>query len=110
TAQPEVMEPPLDLEGAMYRYDPTDDPTDDCFRAGGELYRLMTEDKKALLIENTANNIASVTDNIKYRHAVHCYWADKDYGTRITKAMGLDLKKVEELAKGNHNSLVAATI
>ncbi|MEG2074436.1 MAG: catalase, partial [Angelakisella sp.] len=102
TAQPEVMEPPLDLEGAMYRYDPTDDPTDDCFRAGGELYRL--------LIENTANNIASVTDNIKYRHAVHCYWADKDYGTRITKAMGLDLKKVEELARGNHNSLVAATI
>lgn len=34
TARPEVMEPPLDLEGAMYCYDPNDDPTDDNFRAG----------------------------------------------------------------------------
>lgn len=110
TAQPEVMEPPLDLDGAMYRYDPNDDPTDDNFRAGGELYRLMTEDKKALLIENTANNIAPVTDNIKYRHAVHCYWADKEYGTRITEAMGLDIKKVIELAKGDHKALVKATM
>ena len=36
TAQPEVAEPPLALEGAMWRYDPKDDPTDDCFRAGGD--------------------------------------------------------------------------
>lgn len=110
TAQPEVMEPPLDLEGSMYRYDPKDDPTDDCFRAGGDLYRLITEDKKKLLIENTARNIALVTDNVKYRHAVHCYWADKDYGTRITEAMGLDLNIVKELAKGNQKSLIEATL
>lgn len=110
TAQPDVMEPPLDLEGAMYRYDPTDDPTDDCFRAGGDLWRLMTEDKRSLLIDNTARNIAPVTDNIKYRHAVHCYWADPSYGERITKAMGLELDKVKELAKGDHKALVEATI
>ncbi|MEG2000048.1 MAG: catalase [Evtepia sp.] len=110
TAQPEVMEPPLDLQGAMYRYDPKDDPTDDCFRAGGDLYRLMTEDKKAILIDNTARNIESVTENIKYRHAVHCYWADPDYGIRMTKAMGLDESKVLDLSKGNHQSLVQATI
>ena len=45
SAQPGVMEPPLDLEGAMYRYDPKDDPTDDCFRAGGDLWRILAEDK-----------------------------------------------------------------
>ncbi|MEG0566293.1 MAG: catalase, partial [Hungatella sp.] len=100
SAQPEVMEPPLDLEGAMYAYDPTTDPTDDNYRAGGELYRLMTEDKRQLLIDNTARNIASVTDNIKYRHAVHCYWADPEYGTRMTAAMGLDPVKMMDLAKG----------
>ncbi|MEG2451210.1 MAG: catalase, partial [Clostridia bacterium] len=77
-AQPDVMEPPLDLCGAMYNYDPKNDPTDDNFRQGGELFRLMTEEKRALLIENTANNIASVTDNIKYRHAAHCYRADRE--------------------------------
>ncbi|MEG1050343.1 MAG: catalase, partial [Oscillospiraceae bacterium] len=110
TAQPEVSEPPLDLEGAMYRYDPKDDPTDDCFRAGGDLWRILAEDKKELLIGNTARNIASVTDNIKYRHAVHCFLADPEYGTRMTAAMGLDLEKVKELAKLDNNGLIAATL
>ena len=110
SAQPGVMEPPLDLEGALYAYDPADDPTDDCFRAGGELWRLMDEEKKALLIENTARNIAPVTDNVKYRHAVHCYWADREYGERITAAMGLELAKVQELAKGDHAALIRATL
>ncbi|MDR1510643.1 MAG: catalase [Synergistaceae bacterium] len=94
TARPEVTEPPLDLEGAAYRYDPKDDPTDDCFRAGGDLYRLMTEDKRAVLISNTAADIAPVSENIKYRHAVHCLLADKEYGERITASIGLDMDKV----------------
>lgn len=110
SAQPEVTEPPLDLEGAMYRYDPKDDPTDDCFRAGGDLWRILAEDKKELLIGNTARNIAPVTDNIKYRHAVHCYLADAEYGERMTKAMGLDLAKVKELSKLDHKGLEMATI
>lgn len=110
TAQPEVMEPPLDLEGAAYAYDPKDDPTDDNFRAGGNLYRLMNEEKRQLLIENTARNIASVTDNIKYRHAVHCYWADSEYGERITKAMGLNFDRVKKLAKLDHEELIEKTM
>ena len=43
---------------------------------------------------NTARNIEPVTENVKYRHAVHCYWADPAYGERITAAMGLDSKFV----------------
>lgn len=110
TAQPEAMEPPLDLEGAMYRFDPKDDPTDDCFRAGGNLWRLLTEDKKQILIENTAGDIASVTENIKYRHAVHCFLADAEYGERFTHAAGLDFAKVQELAKLDNNGLIQATL
>jgi catalase len=110
TAQPEVMEPVLDISGAMYAYNPEDDPTDDCFRAGGNLWRILAEDKKQLLIENTARNIAPCTENIKYRHAVHCVWADAEYGERMTQALGLDPVRVAELAKGDHASLVAATI
>ena len=109
-AQPEVMEPPLELDGAMYHYDPKQDPTDDNFRAGGNLYRLLAEDKKQLLIANTAANIAPVTDNIKYRHAVHCYLADEDYGNRITEAMGLDIAKVVELSKLTNDELIKATL
>ena len=110
SAQPEVLEPPLDLSGAMYAFDPKDDPTDDCFRAGGDLFRVMTEEKKQLLIENTARDIAPVTENVKYRHAVHCFHADPDYGSRITKAMGLCFDKVKELAKLDHKGLVQATL
>lgn len=109
-AQPEVMEPPLDLTGAMYAYDPKDDPTDDCFRQAGELYRLMTEDKRALLIDNTARNIESVTDNIKYRHLAHCYLADQEYGDRLVKALGLDAGKAQELSKLSNADLIKATI
>lgn len=110
TAQPEVMEPPLDLEGAMYHYDPKDDPTDDNFRAGGDLWRVMTEDKRELLIGNTAADIAPVTRNIKYRHAVHCYLADPAYGERMTKALGLDMDLVKELAKLPNNELNLKTL
>lgn len=54
------MEPPLRVDGAMWAYDPTDDPTDDCFHSGGDLYRVMSEDQKETLIGNTARNIRAV--------------------------------------------------
>jgi catalase len=49
----------------MYRFDPKETRRTINFRAGGDLYRLMTEDKRQLLIENTARNIAPVTDQYK---------------------------------------------
>ena len=58
----------------------------------------MTEDKRRLLIENTATDMAPVNYNIKYRHAAHCYLADKEYGSRLAEAMHLDLIWVEHLA------------
>jgi catalase len=58
----------------------------------------MSEDKRKLLIENTVSDMKTVTDNIKYRHASHCYLADKDYGMRLALAMGLDIGKIEELS------------
>ncbi|MDR3293895.1 MAG: catalase [Clostridiales bacterium] len=110
SAQPEVAEPPLSIEGAVWRFDPKDDPSDDNFRAGGNLWRILAEDKKAILVANTAADIAPVTENIKYRHAVHCQLADPEYGERITKALGLDYIKVLKLAKLNNTALIAATI
>ena len=66
--------------------------------------------KKQILIENTANDMASVTDNIKYRHAVHCYHADPAYGERFTKAAKLDFNKVLEFAKLSNDDLNKATL
>ena len=110
SAQPDVMEPPLDLKGAMWQYDPADDPTDDNFRAGGDLYRLMSEEQKEVLTGNTARNIAHCSETIKYRHAVHCFLADKDYGERIAGALKLDLDSVEKLSELDQKGLIEATM
>ena len=106
--QRDFSEPPLDLSGYADRFSPYGD-NDDCFYQPGDLYRLMSEEQKAALIENTKNNIMPVTMNIKYRHASHCYLADADYGTRLAEALGLDLDKVIELTKLPHKERLAAT-
>ncbi|MEG2923431.1 MAG: catalase [Oscillospiraceae bacterium] len=108
--QASLREPPLQLCGDMDAYEPKDDPTDDCFYQAGDLYRIMSEEQKAVLVDNTARNIASVTENIKYRHAAHCFKADADYGMRISKAMGIDAAKAEKLSALSHDELVSATI
>ncbi|MEL7608901.1 MAG: catalase [Bacillota bacterium] len=108
--QPEYKEPPLEIRGAMDSYEPKADQTDNCFYQAGDLYRLITEDKKALLIENTARNMTGVTDNVRLRHAAHCYLADKDYGTRLAKALGVDLGEVVRLAGMTHDERMKATM
>ena len=106
-AQPEFAEPPLALEGTLDHHDAYLD--DDCFYQPGDLYRLLAADKKDILIANTAANIAPVTDNIKYRHAAHCYLADTEYGTRIASALGLNLEKVIELSEMDRETRLKAT-
>lgn len=96
--QEEFTHPPLPLEGEMKHYNPYEDKEDDVYYQVGDLWRLITEDKKQLLIENTARDIASVSNNVKYRHAAHCFKADKEYGQRISQAMGLDVARAEKLA------------
>ncbi len=86
------------IAGNECRYDYHDDSTDDCFHQPGNLYRLLTEDKRKLLINNTAEDIMPVTENIKYRHAAHCYLADTEYGTRIAEALHLSIAEVKRLA------------
>jgi len=107
--QAEYREPPLELKGAMDSYEPKADQTDDCFYQAGDLYRLMTDDKKRALIENTANNIGGVTKNIKLRHAAHCYMADSDYGIRLAATLGLDFNHVAGLSRLSHAELMAET-
>jgi len=97
------------VDGEPGHYSQYADRTDDCFYQPGDLYRLMTEDKRALLISNTVADMAPVTDNIKYRHAAHCYLADKEYGTRLAEGMGLNLDKVKELASMTEDERLKAT-
>lgn len=108
--QPELKEPPLEMQGALDSYEPKDDATDDCFRQPGDLYRLMTQEKRDLLIENTARNMLGTTANIRERHAAHCYLADSEYGTRIAEAVEVDLSRVKELSAMSHDDRMKATM
>ena len=95
-------------EGSM-RHNPYEDREDNCFYQAGDLYRLMTEDKRKLLLENTVADIMPVTENIKLRHCAHCYLADKEYGARLTEMLNLDLEIVLRLAAMNHKERLEAT-
>ena len=96
--------------GVAMRYNPYEDRTDDCFYQPGDLYRLMTEEKRRRLIENTAADIMPVTDNIKYRHAAHCYLADSEYGTRLAEALSLSVDEVKRLASLSEKERLEQTI
>jgi catalase len=102
-------EPPLEIRGAMMSYEPKDDQTDDCFYQAGDLYRLISEPQKQVLIENTVRNITGVTQNVQLRHTAHCYLADKDYGTRLAAGLGLDLNEVIRLSELTHDERIAQT-
>lgn len=101
--------PMLAMSGMIGHHSPYDDRTDDCFYQPGDLYRLMTPEQKTALINNTCGDIMPVTENVKYRHAAHCYLADKEYGTRIAEGLKLDMKEVEKLAAMTEPERLAAT-
>jgi catalase len=112
-ANQKYTEPPLTTYGDAYHYEPKADVTDDCFYQPGKLYNLMTEAQKQALVNNTnaamcANNI-SVSENIRYRHAAHCYLCDADYGIRIAQVMNLDINRIIDLSKLSHEDLMNAT-
>ena len=97
------------VNGDSMRYNPYDDRDDDCFYQPGNLFRLMTEDKRKLLVENTACDMMPVTENIKYRHTAHCYLADEKYGTMLAEAMHLDISEVVRLASMSEEERLEAT-
>ncbi|MDR2519769.1 MAG: catalase [Eubacteriaceae bacterium] len=106
-------EPPLSTYGEVYHYEPKDDASDDTYCQAGKLYNIMSESQKQALANNTnaamtGNNI-SVSENIRYRHAAHCYLCDADYGKRVANAMSLDFERVVELSKLSHEDLMKAT-
>jgi catalase len=67
-------------------------------------------EKKALLIENTNRNLTGVSENVRLRHAAHCYLADPTYGTALAEASELDAAKVKELAELPQIDRFAATV
>ncbi len=92
--QPQFKEPPLALHGDAYAYDHRADD-DDYFSQPGDLFRLMTNDKKKLLFANTAAEVGQAEKFIQVRHIRNCFKADPAYGAGVAKALGLTMADVD---------------
>lgn len=69
------------------------------FQQAGELYRSFDETARAHLIANLAGDLGKVKNpDVKKTMVAHFYKADVDYGTRLAKAVNIDLTEVQSLA------------
>lgn len=83
----QYKEPPLRISGDADRYDHRKG-NDDCNQAG-DLYRLMSAEQKAQLIDNIVRAMKPVPKNIQMRQIEHFHKADADYGNRVASGLGL---------------------
>lgn len=63
---------------------------DDHYTQAGDLYRLMSEEERARLVQNIAGAMSGVQiEEIKLRQIQHFYKADPEYGQRVAEVLGL---------------------
>lgn len=91
--QPEHKEPPLALRGEAYAWNFREDD-EDYYTQPGNLFRLMTPDKQALLFNNTAAELGKAEEFIQVRHIRNCYKADPAYGEGVAKALNMTMERV----------------
>jgi len=85
-------EPPLKIHGDADRYDHK--IGNDDYTQAGDLYRLMTADKKTLLTNNIVEAMKGVPASIQKLQISHFYKADPDYGKRVADGLGISIKDI----------------
>ncbi len=85
---PSVAEPPFPVDGAGDRYDHREGNDD--YTQPGNLFRLMTADEKARLIENIVTSMKGIPQYIQERQIVHFAKADPEYGRGVAQGLGLE--------------------
>jgi len=83
--QAAFAEPPLALDGAAARWDHRAD--DDYYSQPRALFRLMDEQQRQALFDNTARSLAGVPLHIQQRHIENCNKADEAYGAGVSAAL-----------------------
>ena len=72
------------------------------FRQPGVLYRSLSKEQQEHLIKNLAGDLGQVrSEAIKEIMVSDFYKADKNYGARLAKAVGVDITAVEKMAATN---------
>jgi catalase len=101
-------EPPFDLSGKAGRY-PFTHPNDDFVQPGNLYRKVMTEEARSHLVGNIVDHLGRAKKRIQLRQTALFYKADKDYGTRVAKGLGLDVKEVKRLAGMSQEDRAKAT-
>jgi len=86
---PAYEEPPFPVDGDGARYDHREGNDD--FTQAGDLFRLMTPDERARLIENIVDSMRSVPRHIQERQIPHFMKADPAYGEGVAAGLGLGM-------------------
>ena len=87
TGTPHESPFPVDGMGARYNHR---DGNDDYTQAG-DLFRLMTAEEQARLIENIVGSMQDVPEEIQRRQIEHFYKADAAYGEGVASGLGLNV-------------------
>lgn len=103
-----AKEPPIALEGEADHYEYTF-PNDDFVQAGNLYRQVMTDQDRENLVGNIVGHLAGAQKRIQLRQCAIFYKADADYGSRVAKGLGLDVKEVERLANMSQEERAAAT-
>ena len=80
------------------------------FAQAGIFYSRLSAEQKANLISNLSGDLGQVRDPmIKKIMVSHFYAADADYGTRLAKAVNVDVAEVQKLAAKMQNEFQIAS-
>lgn len=82
---PAYAEPALAISGAADRWDHRVDG--DYYSHAGALFRLMSDEQKALLVDNIAGTMVAVSADVVERQLGHFFKADPAYGEAIVMAL-----------------------
>ncbi|MBS1486126.1 MAG: catalase [Bacteroidetes bacterium] len=91
--QPQYKESLLALHGGAGHWNFCEDDHD-YYTQPGNLFRLMTNEKKQILFSNTAAEVGGAEKFVQVRHIRNCYKADPAYGEGVAKALGLTMQEV----------------
>jgi catalase len=102
-------EPLFEVSGLAARR-PYNYPNDDFVQAGNLYRNVMKAQERDNLIGNIVSHLGKAQKRIQLRQAAIFFKADSDYGRRVAKGLGLDIKEVERLAKMSQEERAKATV
>jgi len=69
----------------------------------------MTEEDREHLVGNIVSHLSGAQKRIQLRQTALFFKADPNYGSRVAKGLGLDIKEVERLANMTKEERAKAT-